>query len=87
MNEVLVVASIILAFNLLLSLYAMLRQSDPNDRVLGLQLLGTNGVGLLLLLALTQKLPSLIDTALVLALLAAVVAIAFTRREQDANHE
>ena len=45
------------------------------------QLLGTNGVGLLLLLAPLLDLPALIDVGLVLALLATVALAAFTRRD------
>ena len=83
MHDFLVIASLILGLNLLLSLVAMLRKTNTSDRVLGVQLLGTNGVGLMLLMALLQDQSGLIDAALVLALLAAVVVIAFTRREQE----
>jgi len=83
MHDFLVIASLILGLNLLLSLVAMLRKTNTSDRVLGVQLLGTNGVGLLLLMSLLQDQSGLIDAALVLALLAAVVVIAFTRREQE----
>lgn len=51
------------------------------DRMLSVQLLGTGGVGLLLLLSYLQELPALLDVALVLSLLAAVAAAALTRRE------
>jgi len=83
MHDFLVIASLILGLNLLLSLVAMLRKTNTSDRVLGVQLLGTNGVGLMLLMSLLQDQSGLIDAALVLALLAAVVVIAFTRREQE----
>ena len=65
----------------------MLRQPSVSDRMLSAQLLGTNGVGLMLLLSLVQHQSGLIDVALVLALLAAVVVIAFTRREQEPQHD
>jgi len=87
MSELLSIAVVILACNLVLSLLAMLRQPAASDRMLSAQLLGTNGVGLMLLLALSQGQPGLIDAALVLALLAAVAVIAFTRREQDPQHD
>ena len=83
MDDLLLIATVFLGLNLLLSLLAMLRQPDPNDRILSVQLLGTNGVGLMLLLALAQDQQGLIDTALTLALLSAVVVIAFTRRDQE----
>ena len=87
MHEFLLIASLLLGLNLLLSLLAMFRQSGAFDRVLSVQLLGTNGVGLMLLLALTQNQNGLLDTALTLALLAAVVVIAFTRRDRENAHD
>jgi multicomponent Na+:H+ antiporter subunit F len=87
MIELLLIASVLLGCNLALSLLAMLRQPAASDRMLSAQLLGTNGVGLMLLLALSQEQAGLIDVALVLALLAAVVVIAFTRREQEPRHD
>ncbi|MBT8429527.1 MAG: multiple resistance and pH regulation protein F [Gammaproteobacteria bacterium] len=53
------------------------------DRMLSVQLLGTGGVAVLLLLSPLLAMPALIDVALVLALLAAVAAAALTRREVD----
>jgi len=87
MAEVMAMAGLLLGLNLLLSLLVMLRQPSASDRMLSAQLLGTNGVGLMLLLSLLQHQPGLIDVALVLALLAAVVVIAFTRRAQEAQHD
>ena len=87
MPELLAIAALVLGLNLVLSLLAMLRQPGASDRMLSAQLLGTNGVGLMLLLSLTQQQDGLIDAALVLALLAAVVVIAFTRREKEPQHD
>lgn len=81
MGDPLLIASLLLGLSFVLALLAMLRLSSPADYMLSAQLLGSNGVGLLLLLSQLQGMPSLIDVALVLALLAAVVTIAFTRRE------
>jgi multicomponent Na+:H+ antiporter subunit F len=50
------------------------------DRMLAAQLFGTTGVGVLLLLAGALGLPSVLDVALVLALLAAVTVVVFVRR-------
>jgi multicomponent Na+:H+ antiporter subunit F len=58
-----------------------LRGPTLADRMLAVQLLGTGGVGLLLLLSALLNTPALLDVALVLALLAAVAAAAITRRE------
>ncbi len=87
MNELLLIASVTLGLNLALSLLAMLRQPTSSDRMLSAQLLGTNGVGLMLLLSLAQEQAALVDAALVLALLAAVVVIAFTRRTAEQSHD
>lgn len=73
------------AFGLLLTLVGglvrALRGPTLEDRMLAVQLLGTGGVALLLLLAIALQQPALVDVALVLALLAAVAAAALTRRE------
>jgi len=87
MGELLLIASVTLGLNLALSLLAMLRQPAASDRMLSAQLLGTNGVGLMLLLSLAQDQAALVDAALVLALLAAVVVIAFTRRAPEGSHD
>jgi multicomponent Na+:H+ antiporter subunit F len=52
----------------------------PSDRMMAAQLLGTSGIGVLLLLAPVVAVPALIDVALVFALLAAIAITAFTRR-------
>ena len=57
------------------------------DRIMSAQLLGTGGVAALLLLTEVMRVPAGIDVALILALLAAFVSVAFakgvTRSEQD----
>ncbi|MFM1891931.1 MAG: hypothetical protein RLZ44_1008 [Pseudomonadota bacterium] len=80
MTEVLTLAALLLALTLLLGLIPVLRARRTAERMLAGQLLGTTGVGLLLLLAPLLQLPALRDVALVLALLAAVALAAFTRR-------
>ena len=51
------------------------------DRMLSVQLVGSTGVGLLLLFGFLLEMPASVDVALVLALLAAVSVAALTRRE------
>jgi multicomponent Na+:H+ antiporter subunit F len=58
-----------------------LRGPSLEDRLTSVLLLGSGGVGLLFLLSVLLQVPALIDVALVLALLAAVVTVALTRRE------
>jgi multicomponent Na+:H+ antiporter subunit F len=82
-NTWLPVALLILLLTLAGSLARALRGPTLQDRMLAVQLLGTGGVGLLLLLAVVVEVPALLDAALVLALLAAVAAVAVTRRGVD----
>jgi len=73
------------AFILLLSLGAglirVVRGPTDGDRMLSAQLVGTIAVAILLLLAELSGQESLRDVALVLALLAAVTAAAYTRHD------
>ena len=51
------------------------------DRMLAAQLFGTGGVALLLILAQAMQVASLLDVALVYALLAATANVVFVRRQ------
>jgi len=86
MTEMLIIAVILLGASLALALLGMLRQRAPADRILIAQLLGSNGVGLLLLLSLLQQQSALLDVALVLAVLSVVVVIAFTRGRKEQHN-
>jgi multicomponent Na+:H+ antiporter subunit F len=87
MSNLLAVAALILMFSLFLGLLRVLRGPGPGDRMLAAQLIGTSGVGVLLLLGVLLEQPALIDVALILALLAAVAAAAFTGEPRDAHHD
>ncbi len=76
-------AATLLLVSMLLGLLRALHGPSLEDRMLAVLLLGSSGVAFLLLLALLLGLPALFDVALLLALLAAVTAIAMTRREVD----
>jgi multicomponent Na+:H+ antiporter subunit F len=78
MDELLLVCVTGLMLSLLLGLIVVLRGHDDGDRMMAAQLIGTTGVGILLLLSLLLSQPALADVALVLALLAAVAVAAFT---------
>jgi multicomponent Na+:H+ antiporter subunit F len=52
----------------------------PSDRMMAAQLMGTSGIGVILILAPVLAVPALIDVALIFSLLAAVAVAAFTRR-------
>jgi len=76
----LVFAALMLALTLALGLVRAVIGPSTGDRLLALQLLGSGGVGILLLLSAPLGLPALVDVALVLALLAVVMAAAYAAR-------
>jgi multicomponent Na+:H+ antiporter subunit F len=61
-------------------LVRVLRGPTPADSMLAAQLLGTTGVGTLLLLGEALGLPGLRDVALLFVLLAVLATLAFVRR-------
>ena len=77
----LLLAAIVLVLALLIGLYRAARGPTLEDRLTSVLLLGTGGVALLFILATLLQSSALIDVALLLALLAAVVSAAMTRRE------
>lgn len=80
-------AAVLLMLSLLLGLVRVLRGPSAADRLMAAQLIGTTGVGLLLLLTPVLGIPALVDVALVLGLLAVVAVAALTGQaasgEQD----
>ena len=76
-------ATLLLLVTLLLGLVRAALGPSLEDRLTSVLLLGTGGVALLFLLALLIDNRALLDVALLLALLAAVVSAAITRREVD----
>lgn len=65
---------------LILGLLRIFRGPTKADRILTAQLIGTNGVAIILLLSEAMQMQSLIDVALIFALLSAVTATVFVRR-------
>jgi multicomponent Na+:H+ antiporter subunit F len=60
-------------------LVRILRGPGDADRILAAQLLGTGGIAALLLLGEVMSVPAAVDVALILALLAAFVSVAFAK--------
>jgi multicomponent Na+:H+ antiporter subunit F len=84
MTELLSLSVLALMLSLSLGLVRVLLGPGAGNRMLATQLIGTTGVGMLLLLGSLFEQPALFDVALILALLAAVAAAAFTGvRERD----
>jgi multicomponent Na+:H+ antiporter subunit F len=87
MFELLAVSALALILSLFLGLLRVVRGPGAGDRMLAMQLIGTAGVGLLLLLSQLLELTALIDVALILAQLAAVAAAAFTGQELETGDD
>jgi multicomponent Na+:H+ antiporter subunit F len=87
MNLYVWLATLIL-ISVLVGLIRIFRGPTGADRMLAAQLLGTGGVAILLILAHALQIPSLVDVALVYALLAATAMVVFVRRHyQDDKSE
>jgi multicomponent Na+:H+ antiporter subunit F len=86
MTELLMLSALGLMLSLFLGLLRVFLGPDAGDRMLAIQLIGTAGVGILLLLKVLLNQPALLDVALLLALLAAVAAAAFTG-QQKTRHD
>ena len=87
MTELLALSLVALMLTMLLGLLRVLRGPGAGNRMLAAQLIGTTGVGILLLLSRLLQQPALLDVALILALLAAVAAAAFTGRQREGDHD
>jgi multicomponent Na+:H+ antiporter subunit F len=70
-----------------LGLVRILRGPGRADRIMAAQLLGTGGIAVLLLLTPAVRMPGMIDVALVLALLAAFVSVAFVKAVEQTDSE
>lgn len=88
MTALLYIAALVLTGSLLLGLLQLFRSRTPEDRMVAVQLMGTTGVGLLLVFGPLFGIPASVDVALVLALLAAVAVAALTRESLvDPRHD
>lgn len=79
MNEFYMILVLFLLLNILCGLARIIRGPSLGDRMLALQLFGTTGVAILLLLAKQFAEPALRDVALIFALLAVLAMIAFVK--------
>jgi len=80
MDDFLVLVAAFLALNVGVGLIRVALGPSPADRMLTAQLFGTTGVAILLILAQATATPGLRVVALVFALLAAVLSVAFVKR-------
>lgn len=79
MAEFLIVAACFVLVMVALGLVRILRGPTDADRMMAVQLLGSGGVAALLLLATGTGMPSVVDVALVLAVLAAFASAVFVK--------
>jgi len=87
MAELLSIALGGLMLSLFLGLLRVFHGPADGDRMLATQLIGTTGVGMLLLLGVLPGQQALLDVALILALLAGVAAAAFTGKPAGAHRD
>jgi multicomponent Na+:H+ antiporter subunit F len=79
MDDFLLAAAGFVLAMMALGLVRILRGPGDADRIMAAQLLGTGGIAALLLLAKVMSSPAAVDVALLLALLAAFVSVAFVK--------
>lgn len=79
MTVYLTVTIVLLLLTLLWGLWPIVRGPTAADRMLAAQLFGTLGVAILMLLATLEQQTAVFNAALVLALLAPLVLIAFVK--------
>lgn len=77
MPEILFGAALFILGTIAVGLVRILYSRQAADCMMAAQLVGTGGVAILLLLAVATDTPSIVDVALMLALLAAFASVAF----------
>ncbi|KAA6187051.1 multiple resistance and pH regulation protein F [Thiohalocapsa marina] len=83
MTAYLLVIALVLMLSIAIGLVRVAIGPTPSDRMMAAQLMGTSGIGVVLLLAQVVEVGGLVDVALIFALLAAVAVTAFTRRRAN----
>lgn len=79
MAEFLLGAALLVLVTVAAGLLRVLRGPADVDRMMAAQLLGTGGIGALLLAGVAVSEPALVDLALILAVLAAFASVAMAR--------
>lgn len=77
MSDLLLAASVVVLITVALGLVRILRGPGEADRIMAVQLLGTGGIAVLLLLGAATGEPAVVDVSLTLALLSAFASVAF----------
>lgn len=79
MAELALAAALVVLGTVVLGLFRVLRGSRAADSIMAVQLCGTGGVAVLLLLSAVIDEPAIVDVALSLALLSAFASVAFIK--------
>lgn len=82
-----VIVLTVLLLTLLVSLVRVVLGPTRADRLLSIQVMSTAGTGMLLLMAYYGQQPALIDAALIIALLAAVINAALVQLLRAPRHD
>ncbi len=80
MNEIYLTIAAFILITLVIGLLRVFWGPTRADRILSAQLMGTTGVAIILLLSEAMQMSSLVDVALIFALLSAVTATVFITR-------
>ena len=80
MDEIYLSIAAIILITLVIGLVRVFWGPTRADRILSAQLMGTTGVAIILLLSKATQMSSLVDVALIFALLSAVTATVFITR-------
>lgn len=80
MQIIILTAAILLMLTIIAGLIRVIRGPTSADRMMAAQLFGTTGVAILLLLSQALDTQNLQNVALIFALLAAIMGVAFVRR-------
>jgi multicomponent Na+:H+ antiporter subunit F len=87
MNDFLVGVAAFLLLNIFVGVIRLALGPTAADRMLVVQLFGTTGVAILILLSAALSKPALVNVALVFALLAVMTIVAFVKRAAGISQE
>ena len=85
MTAAMEVLAVVIIATVMLGLYRIERGPTSADRMLSSMLFGTSGIALTLVLGAVQEMPSLLDMALMFAILASISTVAFVKRAWGAG--
>ena len=85
MRSIIELLAVIIIATVALGLYRIERGPTGADRMLSSMLFGTSGIALTLVLGVVADMPSLLDMALVFAILGSITTVAFVKRAWGAG--